>query len=318
MSLWGDKSGVVTTAPYVAVGATLTTIAAGFVTIRLYHACTSGTRKLAVDDYMSVVELILLIAYFVLYTTLVFVDEEVFTVSLIEKAGFSLVFVSLPATFFAKAPILILYVRIFGVKTWFRIACKVTVAMMLAVYIVLLAVDWALYAQRGSPEDEVALVRFGNRTIDLGITSSAIAILNDVIIIILPLPIIAGLNLSFSKKVGLAAVFLTGTLALGSSIAALYYKAVSLSGDQSGQSIALLAASIECSIAIIVGCAPATRGLWNQAVASKALRSKAGSAIDSPAPKNNGRNEDVGDISQATDRNQWVGLSDGSSFEALV
>ena len=68
---------------------------------------------------------------------------------------------------------------------------------------------------------------------------SVINLLADLFLLIIPIPVIMGLNLSFRKRVGLSAVFLTGLFGTGVAILGLYYRVrlfyYALKGDESWQ-----------------------------------------------------------------------------------
>ncbi|KAI0843639.1 hypothetical protein F5Y06DRAFT_291558 [Hypoxylon sp. FL0890] len=101
-----------------------------------------------------------------------------------------------------------------------------------------------------------------NTTVSAGVANGATAVITDVIIIVLPLPIIAGLRLPLHKKIGLAIIFLTGIFAIVASAISLWFKSMSLAGNSTAFAPTLFCTIIECSLAIMVGCAPALIACW--------------------------------------------------------
>ena len=115
--------------------------------------------------------------------------------------------------FFAKMALFLLYYRLFGLKRWTKIAIysemSITSCFYLATFIVQLVLcvprrheNWTslMYLERCSR---------GNR---LGNVHGVFGLVSDLYIFLLPFPILYRLQMSFKKKIGVTAAFLTGLM----------------------------------------------------------------------------------------------------------
>jgi hypothetical protein len=132
--------------------------------------------------------------------------------------------------YFAKVPILLLYLRIFGVHRGVRI-----VSWTLLTVPLIMLVGAAIYgAAVCSPEnktlDLVWLQGCIQPSLRIGVWNGSVSVVVDIIIFVLPLPVIAGLNLDRKKKVALAMVFLAAFLGIAASGVTLYFRGVALAG----------------------------------------------------------------------------------------
>lgn len=121
-------------------------------------------------------------------------------------------FVAGTALWAAKVPILVLFARIFWVKTWVRIVAFTTVAATLIVFIGVLIPVGIQCSPDGKVLDLMYLGTCMPTTLRVGLAHGVTALVTDIIILIIPLPVIWGLQLSLTKKIGLGIVFLTGIL----------------------------------------------------------------------------------------------------------
>ncbi|KAK3690435.1 hypothetical protein B0T22DRAFT_537094 [Podospora appendiculata] len=187
-----------------------------FVGIRLLNNYGLRKRFLA-DDWFSILGLVFLVVVGVLYS------EMRMTVA----TGFIASF----GAYFAKVPILILYLRLFGVYTWLRNACYV----LLIVPLFFLAGSASYGAALCSPDNKVMDMTFlvGCMRSGLGVCvwNAAVSLAADVVIFVLPLPVIFTLTVPRKKKIGLVIIFLVGILGVTASAIALYFKAISLAGN---------------------------------------------------------------------------------------
>ncbi|EMR62958.1 putative integral membrane protein [Eutypa lata UCREL1] len=230
----------VSTNVYLGVGATLNVLAALFVIIR----CTTNysLNKLGADDLLLdpttsltlLIKMVVLIAVFVAFTL-----------------------------WSTKAPILVLYVKLFGVRTWLRwlsyLTLVVTGLNFLGSFILpVVQCDTGMT----TPDPAIFLI-CQNATVTGGIWSGFVSIIEDVIIFCMPIPAILQLNLPTAKKVGVILVFFSGIIAIVASAVALAFKWQSMAGSSVGiQTAAMLCATIEANTALMVGCAPAVKAFW--------------------------------------------------------
>ncbi|OTA52373.1 hypothetical protein K449DRAFT_403013 [Hypoxylon sp. EC38] len=188
-------------------------------------------------------------------------DNPNVTISYFAQRSLTLTLVAGFAMYFAKTPILVLYLKLFGIKTWLRVASYATLTLSFIIFLITLSIAGAACSQT-SEVDMNFLEKCITTSVSVGVSNGATAVITDIIVIILPLPIIAGLELPLPKKIGLAIVFLTGIFAIAASAISLYFKAMSLAGHSTALAPTLFCTIIECSLAIMVGCAPALRSCW--------------------------------------------------------
>lgn len=143
--------------------------------------------------------------------------------------------------YFSKLPLLILFLRTFGVKRWLRYTCY---SLMVFTAIGFLAS--AMYTGiRCSPEIYTADVPFlfqcVSATFYTTVSRNALSLAVDVVIFVLPLPIILRLKMALHKKIGIALVFLTGSFALAAGVVSLYFQSSQIKSSSSNITNAMLA-----------------------------------------------------------------------------
>lgn len=117
------------------------------------------------------------------------------------------------AMYLAKLPILIFLIRAFGIKKWLRY-----IAYFLMVFTALgflaAALETGVNCSSSSHDDlgDAFLFNCMLATFYTGVSRNSLSVAVDLVIIVLPLPIISKLELPIRKKVGLAIVFLVGSL----------------------------------------------------------------------------------------------------------
>ncbi|KAI1412339.1 hypothetical protein F5Y13DRAFT_199974 [Hypoxylon sp. FL1857] len=261
---------------------TLLAVTACCVIARFVDSFTRGGKRLNVDDILSLLALILLACYsalnYVLANDLQHPDYSKLTSGYFAQQSTILTFVAGFAMYFSKAPILVLYVRLFGIKTWLRVVSYSTLALSFVVFLTTMSIAGATCSQ-SAEVDPNFLDTCLKTTVAVGVANGATAVVTDIIIIILPLPIIAGLTLPFHKKIGLAVVFSTGIFAIAASAISLYFKSISLAGHSTAFAVTLVCTIFECCLAIMVGCAPALRACWAKIERNNALYAKARSRL---------------------------------------
>ncbi|KAK7751447.1 hypothetical protein SLS62_006532 [Diatrype stigma] len=194
---------------YLGVGATLNVLAAMLVVLRCMT--NYSLSKLGVDDVLVdpttpltlLLKMVVLIAIFVAFTL-----------------------------WSTKAPILALYVKLFGVRKWLRWVCFITLFVTGLNFIGSFILPIVACDTRSPTPDIAGFQTCQNATVTGGIWSGFISIIEDVIIFCIPIPSIAQLNLKLSKKIGIFVVFFSGII------------------------------TIEANTALMVGCAPAVKAFW--------------------------------------------------------
>lgn len=112
----------------------------------------------------------------------------------------------------AKIPILLLLTRIFGIHRWLRITAILTI--VLTGLAILAGVAYNANACM-PPDTDLGftpeyLATCADANSYTGVALGSVSIATDIIIFILPLPVIAKLKLETGKKIGLLLVFLAG------------------------------------------------------------------------------------------------------------
>ncbi|KAI0190829.1 hypothetical protein F4808DRAFT_257964 [Astrocystis sublimbata] len=222
-------------------------------------------RKLLIDDFISVSAIPLLVAVAVLSDLAGngFHDPSIEPYRVAQLAV--AISVSTPlALWTCKAPILFLYLRLFGIKKWLRITSYTTLVLTAAVYASgIVAIPPACTPHSHDLSDEF-IMGCQTRTRMINVYLGSVSVTADVVILILPMPVVFGLKLVVKSRVGLIFLFLSGLFAIAASIISLFFKAVSLDRPTTSLAVSILATITECSVALIVGCVPSLRVLWSK------------------------------------------------------
>lgn len=112
----------------------------------------------------------------------------------------------------SKAPILFLYISLFGVRRWLRITSYITLVVFAAAIIVAAAIASAPCDPNHQTPDIMMLLHCTEVSSKVGVGLGVLSVTADVIIIILPIPVIVTLNLPRAKKFGLLIMFMSGIL----------------------------------------------------------------------------------------------------------
>ena len=118
-----------------------------------------------------------------------------------------------PALWTAKAAILALYIRLFDCGRWIRISCYALMAFMLVFYgcYVVLAAVYCL-PRHGRPWNIHLYDQCAKQPISSSSVMGVFGVEADMVIFVLPFPIIYTLHLTRKRKIGLFVVFLVGLL----------------------------------------------------------------------------------------------------------
>ncbi|KAI1324710.1 hypothetical protein F5Y16DRAFT_380143 [Xylariaceae sp. FL0255] len=170
--------------------------------------------------------------------------------------------VSTISLFFSKLSTLLLLRSVFSVSPYTNIAIWIGIVYDFVLYVTsfILASVWAT-PHRG--QGWVSLINGAGSTaqyvIFLAIGQGAASILLDTYMFILPLPVIARLNLSTNRKWQIGAIFLVAALGVVASIISVVYRVLELTESESLYlgSVVLLTNLIEMDVALIVCSAPA-------------------------------------------------------------
>ncbi|KAL2045118.1 hypothetical protein ABVK25_012223 [Lepraria finkii] len=235
------------------------------VALRLYST-VRVTRSTGLEDYFCIIALILLYIYVGFVFSLNKYSRHIWDIPLIwvDVAYFKGRFVRDmffgPATFFAKSSILLLYLRLFAPKKWLKYTIWSTIAFMFALYFCYIAVNAGLCAPKpGQTWLFSGVLQKCEKQETYAIIQGAVNVAVDLLILILPIPVVLKLRMQRGRKIGILAVFGTGAIALVCSIISLVYR-IKLNGNQDSfwlGAVVFIAIIIEVSITIICSCAPA-------------------------------------------------------------
>ncbi|KAI1345665.1 hypothetical protein F5Y01DRAFT_320530 [Xylaria sp. FL0043] len=236
-------------------------------------------RRFLIDDYISISAIPLLIAVAVLSDKAGngFHDPDI-APHTVAQLAVAISVVTPLALWTCKAPILFLYLRLFGIKKWLRIISYVTLALTAAVYISGIVAIPPACTPHSSDLSEAFIDNCQTRTRRINVYLGSFSVLADVIILVLPLPVVFGLKLLVRSRVGLAFLFLSGLFAIGASIISLFFKAQSLRLPTTSLALSILATITECSVALIVGCVPPLRVLWSK-ILKPSVKTMASSSV---------------------------------------
>ncbi|EMR64780.1 putative integral membrane protein [Eutypa lata UCREL1] len=200
-------TGTITLATYEGVGIPLIVIASAFVGTRCFMNYHTAHHKLGVDDsFMQPVESLDLIS----------------VVIIILVQG---------TLWLSKAPIIFVYLRLFGIHKWLRYISWATLVVAALVYIA--GLIFTLVKCPVDPNNATfpAYQDCAASNTLTGVISGFVSVVVDMIIFTLPIPIILRLKLEMSKKIALGLTFFSGILGIFASVIALYFKWQALSGD---------------------------------------------------------------------------------------
>ncbi|KAI0145618.1 hypothetical protein GGR57DRAFT_480119 [Xylariaceae sp. FL1272] len=257
---------------------------------RVWHNSALGQRQ-HLDDYLAVAA-----TFFLLVSALVNYFEQQSSVEQLsaatpEQALYHVKIVSqwliadfsiaIVAVWFSKAPLLLLYIRMFGVKNAVRYTCYATLIVSAIAYFTVSTYLAAVCNPfRLEIKDEAHFDRYKARCTALYarvgfIPACSLSIFQDVLNLALPIPLICSLNLNRRKKIGLAFVFAWGTVAVAASILSLlFHLNFGLQNSAYAFYIEQLLSLIDCGIAIIVSCVPSMHSVWVVHVVDKPFYSK--------------------------------------------
>ena len=130
-----------------------------------------------------------------------------------------------PGIWFAKAAILMLYLRVFQVKKLIRFFIYFGLAFTFVLYWISVPLfSYYCTPRAGQAWGLELLLRKCSINSKLAVIHGVFGVITDIYIFILPLPTIFHLNLAYKKKVGLAAIFMTGILGIVASALSLYFR----------------------------------------------------------------------------------------------
>ncbi|KAL7907121.1 hypothetical protein GGI35DRAFT_79155 [Trichoderma velutinum] len=267
----------------IAVSAVMLTWSTIFIAARIWM----NWRNFKLADYFAIIGCVLSAAYTGLVLTITEYSRHQWNVpacwytATYMKILFSFGILLGPAIFFSKAAILLLYLQIFSLHRTMRIAVYVVMALLIVTYWPSVFLEIAFGAPR-SGETWTSLLTSGNpgKLIYWGPVQGSLAVIIDIAIFILPLPVLWKLNLSLRRRIALCAVFFTALMGVVASVLALrarvkLFGTLDLTWLESQLFICII---VENNVALVVCCVPAFKNMCKKHIAEthawKALMSK--------------------------------------------
>ncbi|KAL7951824.1 hypothetical protein V8C42DRAFT_339731 [Trichoderma barbatum] len=244
-------------------------------------------RDFKLADYFAIIACVLSAAYTGLVLTITEYSRHQWNVpacwytATYMKILFSFGILLGPAIFFSKAAILLLYLQIFSLHRTMRIAVYIVMVVLALTYWTSVPIEIAFAAPRPG-ETWTSLLTSGNpgKIIYFGPVQGSLAVIIDIAIFVLPLPVLWKLNMSLRRRLALCAVFFTALMGVIASIIALRAR-VKLFGTQDLtwlESQLFICIIVENNVALVVCCVPAFKNMCKKHIAEtrvwKALMSK--------------------------------------------
>ncbi|KAK4185243.1 hypothetical protein QBC35DRAFT_504068 [Podospora australis] len=312
---------------FLAAGITLCVFTGIIVTVRLI-ANWHTASKLNADDYLSVIATTFLAANFAVFFVLFRAQNEGFfndpdprpAIRRVAQYAEANIFLSGFSMWTAKLPVLVLLARIFGVYRGVRIVSIIT---MVVLGMAILGADIYNAIPCRPPAADAPLLEimgFVEKCTDAssltGVIIAPIGLVADIIIFLLPLPVIIGLQLSLDKKIGLVVVFLFGLVAIAVTAVSMKFKFDSRSGVTTDVQLAMILTLVETTIVIAAGCVPSVKAFWVSFIVKSGWYSRLSSLLSSrrgittdKATKGSGSHQTIGS-GGSQNINQYYQLED--------
>ncbi|KAF1846523.1 uncharacterized protein K460DRAFT_367281 [Cucurbitaria berberidis CBS 394.84] len=257
------------------ITSTMMVLACGLVGLRILSVIKKE-RGLKTDDYCCILALILSSGYGILIMLSNKTARHAWDtpISLLNDVWFkrnaALSIIYGPAMFFAKAAICTLYLRIFNTMAWMRYTAWGTIVILACIYGSMVPVYLVYSIPYGNEKWDLTLAAKIGKADKMAIGIGAVNVAFDIFLLILPVPIIMKLNLSFRKRIGLSAVFMTGIVATVSTVLGLYFrisvyrsKRSPTSGDATWVAAATyITVLVELYVTVMVSCVPGCVSSW--------------------------------------------------------
>ncbi|VUC36522.1 unnamed protein product [Clonostachys rosea] len=218
---------------YLDAGIVLFVVSSAFVTTRIISNYLAKSTDL--DDAAAALAITSLLCSLTLtYRVAGYLLDPMANITGLIRMSHATNWITALAMWSSKVPILILYDRLFGVKKWLRYTCRILAIVTGLLFTAGAAYTSAVCNTHGNPVTPVFMLKCFNSASHSGVALGIVAILTDVFIFVLPLPIIMKLKMSARRKGGLFLVFFTGFLGIIASAVSTYYKYTSLNGSSVG------------------------------------------------------------------------------------
>ncbi|CAJ2506591.1 Uu.00g077770.m01.CDS01 [Anthostomella pinea] len=202
----------------IAVSTTMSFLTVVFVSLRLYTSLRI-TRLPGIEDWLCVLAVVFSFGYIGIILSLSYVSRHMWDVPEIWftenywKIRFAGNTLQALAYFTSRMPILLLYLRLFGQKRSFRIACYVAITAAFGVYLASIPLlSYFCTPSAGGDWGSLDVFAKCKRLLDWAMVQGSCDIVLNIYILLLPLTVVLGLHMPPRKKLGVLAIFLTGLL----------------------------------------------------------------------------------------------------------
>jgi hypothetical protein len=195
------------------------------------------------------------------YPTVASLNDPTVELLYLARIATATYFIAAYSNFFAKTPLLILYIKLFGAKSWVRWASYTTLALGFMGFTAT-SIAGVMYHPEGKVLDQEYFAGFLHRSYVVAVTNATFNLAMDIVAFIIPIPVIASLHLPTRRKIGLALMFFSGIVAIATGAVSLHYRRSSSAQSIIDLTIVCLCTIADSGIAIMLGCVPALRGLW--------------------------------------------------------
>ncbi|KAL8671757.1 MAG: hypothetical protein Q9168_003752 [Polycauliona sp. 1 TL-2023] len=171
-----------------------------------------------------------------------------------------------PAILMAKLSLLALYLEVFGPNPWMRYAIYFGMVFVTLFYTATFIAFCVLAIPRPG-ESLIGTILSNNvaSLIPISIAQGCVNVASDFYIFLLPIPGVLQLQMPTRKKIGICAIFATGSLACLASIMGLYYRTrLRRDSDVTWSLVDILIwVVVELHVGVMCGCMPALAGFFN-------------------------------------------------------
>lgn len=113
---------------------------------------------------------------------------------------------------FSKAPVLLLFIALFGVKKWLRYTSYAMLVLLGVAIVIPASITSSSCLPGNSSKGPAYLLHCSDTAAQGGLGLGIISVLADAIAMVIPMPVVLKLKLPTDKKVGLVVMFMSGIL----------------------------------------------------------------------------------------------------------
>ncbi|KAJ3579134.1 hypothetical protein NPX13_g1439 [Xylaria arbuscula] len=267
---------------FLGVGISFITLSVISVSIRIF-TYLKAVGKLHLDDYLCLFGLIGGVAYWSLAYSLGAqgtarhswdVPAILLNASFLKRQTAAQV-ISAPTVWAVKTSMLAFYIRVFENVRWLRITCYTFIGLAVPFYWSNVVLPFIFCIPYNGAQWDTALFAKCAQTAPATLVIGAFTVVIDIALFVIPIPVLAKLNLSATTKRGLFPVFLAGFLILITSVIGLAYRVIITTNKSSdplwdGNNVSITA-FVEVFGTVIISCTPSVSAFWHKYMSSGRL-----------------------------------------------